>query len=628
MHVINDDNFQDVMREAAAAGHGTGYVPSDTKLATKFTDSYTVIPRDQWTSLITQGQGTFLSDLIKAAKIPAKDQDGLGYCATADTEVLTEKGFVPWPDYNGTDLLATVNVPTGMLEFQAPLRVHAYEYSGEMIYSTNRRLDFGVTPDHRMLVRKWDEASRRLASEYTFQRAGELGWYCGMMHAPRGFIGTELRSVGIDDDRTYDGDDFLAMLSLVCSDGYAGGTENTRNWVSFACFDDARHAQLSALALRLGFHEQPGRRGVWIRYNAGALANWIRANCYVHTDLGAAHKRVPALVKLCNQRQIQHFLDCYGDRTHDMSQPDPQFFSTSKQIIDDLQELHLRIGKRSSIHKAEPKSSTLRATGQVIRGKHALYTLCVSKTERLCLEKKKHIEQDRYNGVVYCATVPNSTLVTRRNGSVLISGNCWVYASTETVEVCRAIQGQPYVSLSPESVGGPLTGWRNEGGNGLDALQQLTTTGACANSFMDAANSLHSSRWKTGWQADCANHKITASWTSVSSFDEVITALLLRIPVSIGLDWWGHQVLLTDPALVGNGYGVVFRNSWGEDWPSAGASGWSTLTESKSQPDGSFAAINVTALDASWHQGKRVDSLSVLDFHQRCIQKAIDLLKV
>jgi hypothetical protein len=207
-------------------------------------------------------------------------------------------------------------------------------------------------------------------------------------------------------------------------------------------------------------------------------------------------------------------------------------------------------------------------------------------------------------------------------------GYCWVYASTETVEVCRAIQGQAYVDLSPESVGGPLTNWSNQGGDGIDALDQLTKVGACTSSFMDAPNSLAVRRWKAGWQADCANHKITVSWTALSSFDEVFTALLLRLPVSIGLDWWGHQVLLTDPAVLPDGgYGVVFRNSWGNDWPTQGAGGWSTLTESKSQPDGSFAAINVTALDAVWHAGRKVDSLGVIDFHQRLVQKAINKCK-
>lgn len=201
---------------------------------------------------------------------------------------------------------------------------------------------------------------------------------------------------------------------------------------------------------------------------------------------------------------------------------------------------------------------------------------------------------------------------------------CWAFASTSTAEVCFAVQGQAYEELSAESVGGPVVNWRNVGGYGTDALDQLTSTGACAASFMDAPNSLRPSRWKSGWEADCANHKITNSWASVDTFDEVITALLLRMPVSIGLDWWRHQVLLTDPHIFDTGkFGVVMRNSWGENWPSAGAGGWSILTESKSQPSGSFAAISVSALDAAWHKHAKVDSLAAVQHHQDVIARAL-----
>lgn len=205
-------------------------------------------------------------------------------------------------------------------------------------------------------------------------------------------------------------------------------------------------------------------------------------------------------------------------------------------------------------------------------------------------------------------------------------GYCWVYASTELVEVERAVQNQGYVSLSPESVGGPLTGWRNQGGDGIDALNQLTSAGCCANSFMDKANSLSSSRWKTGWQQDASSHTIVVSWASVDNFDEVFSALLYRMPVSIGLNWWGHQVMLTDPVILPNGgYGVVFRNSWGEDWPSQGASGWSTLTESKSQPSGSFACVGVNTAEIK--PGEKSTPLSLIKARSSMIKKRIEETK-
>jgi hypothetical protein len=170
-------------------------------------------------------------------------------------------------------------------------------------------------------------------------------------------------------------------------------------------------------------------------------------------------------------------------------------------------------------------------------------------------------------------------------------GYCWVYASTTAVEVVRALEGLPLAVLSPESVGGPITGWRNEGGYGEDACKQLADAGACLESFMDAPNSLSHKRWKAGWEADCANHKIDHEWWDVTTFDEIITLLLARQPVSVGLDWWGHQVCFTDPVILDNGeVGVKFRNSWG-DW---GEDGFGTLTESKSQPDGAFCPRIVT----------------------------------
>src|SRR6185436_9364435 len=94
----------------------------------------------------------------------------------------------------------------------------------------------GVTPGHQMYVRKWDEAKRTLSDSYSFVQAKDIGWYAGLLSSPSGQIGTDLVEVEIPGDRRYDGDDLLAMLALIVSDGYVGGTYNTKNWVSFASF--------------------------------------------------------------------------------------------------------------------------------------------------------------------------------------------------------------------------------------------------------------------------------------------------------------------------------------------------------------------------------------------------------
>jgi hypothetical protein len=169
---------------------------------------------------------------------------------------------------------------------------------------------------------------------------------------------------------------------------------------------------------------------------------------------------------------------------------------------------------------------------------------------------------------------------------------CWVYGSTRAVEVRRAATGLPALDLSPESVGGPCTHWRNQGGYASEAFDRLQNFGACETSYMDAPHSLHPLRWKPGWEKNALLHE-AVDWYSINtSFDEVITCLLERIPVAAGLDWWGHLVCFLDPVILPDGsVGVLFQNSWGVDWPTPGANGLACLTESKATPDGAAAPI-------------------------------------
>ena len=180
-------------------------------------------------------------------------------------------------------------------------------------------------------------------------------------------------------------------------------------------------------------------------------------------------------------------------------------------------------------------------------------------------------------------------------------GYCWVYGSTRAVEVQRAVQGLATLDLSPESVGGPCTHWRNQGGYASEAFEQLQNFGACESSFMDAPHSLHPNCWKPGWQANAAAARggrlvRHPERRRRAIFDEVITCLLNRVPVAAGLDWWGHLVCFLDPIILPDGsVGVLFQNSWGVDWPTPGANGLACLTESRATPDGAAAPIVVTA---------------------------------
>jgi len=550
------------------------------------------------------------------------DQGQQGYCVTADTEVLTEKGWTPFPEWNGTDLIGTMNQTTGNLEFQASSIKHVYQYDGDMVYSTNRRLDFGVTPDHRMLLRKWDERQRTLSSQYAFQRAADIGWYAGVPHATRGYVGIDLKHVSVPGDREYSGDDFVSMLSMIVSDGYAGGTDKTRNWVSFCCFREDRYYEAAAIAARIGFSENPSKRGVWTRYDAGALAEWVRTHCYTSLDLKAPSKKIPDIIKNLSMRQIRMFLSRFGDQNHGENS-DAVFYSSSNRVVDDLQELHLRIGKRSTISEREPRTARMDNGKEIHGGKS--FVLFVSDTDRLCIERKKHIETDRYKGLVYCATVLNGTMVTRRNGSVLISGNCWAHSSAHAVMLSRAVQNMPYVPLSAYAVACIIKQYRDEGGWAALSMDFIVNRGIPSQAKWPQLNKSRSNDNPDTW-ADAAKYKVTEGfWDSAAApydrqftFQQRNTLLVCRQPCASDymhmshsvcdvdvvdgaslyrqcrsdrsgklLDLATHDLIWGTANEVTTGLAVRYFNSW-KDW---GVNGMGILTGNKAIPDGSVCPL-------------------------------------
>lgn len=168
---------------------------------------------------------------------------------------------------------------------------------------------------------------------------------------------------------------------------------------------------------------------------------------------------------------------------------------------------------------------------------------------------------------------------------------CWAHGCTRALEILRVYQTQDAEVLSAESVAVPITGGRNRGGSADEALGHLRTKGACRQSFWPK-NDLNERHAKDGWQEDALDHAII-SWTDVQNFEDQMTLALHRVPVAIGLRWWGHLICQLDPILYPDGtFGLGCDNSWG---PNYGDNGYFLLTERRGTADlGAFAPISAT----------------------------------
>ncbi|QZY00088.1 DNA polymerase domain-containing protein [Halobaculum rubrum] len=97
-------------------------------------------------------------------------------CFTPDTEVVTPDGVRDITDLDVGDEVYSLDPETMEMESKPVVETHAYpDYDDELVDIETDKIDFRVTPNHRMLVRKdesngisWDE------DDYRFVEAGDL----------------------------------------------------------------------------------------------------------------------------------------------------------------------------------------------------------------------------------------------------------------------------------------------------------------------------------------------------------------------------------------------------------------------------------------------------------------------
>ena len=155
---------------------------------------------------------------------------------------------------------------------------------------------------------------------------------------------------------------------------------------------------------------------------------------------------------------------------------------------------------------------------------------------------------------------------------------CWANAPVTCLEIIRIMSGQRMVELSPASVACQINGFRNQGGWGKDALDWLIDHGAYPADKWPA-NAIDSK-----YLTSTPDRYTVEEWFELipRNVDQLMSMLLRRVPVAIGLNWWGHEVTAIDPVWKDGQPAIRILNSWGDTW---GANGQAILQGSKMLPD-------------------------------------------
>lgn len=347
-------------------------------------------------------------------------------CFDAESEVLTKTGWTAWPDVTFDHELATVDLELDELEYQQPKHLIRKPYRGDMMWLRGR-LDALVTPDHRMLVSPrrndgYDEPDVRFVrAQYCApgHRIKLVSQWAGEM-AERIVIPAVGRSADLDVDPYA----FAEFLGWYIAEGCAISYRRTPGHgyqIVIAQQPGPKYAVLEALLQQLPWH--------WRRTRAGFQASNQQLWTYLRPLGNSYTKHVPVWVKAAPPEVIRRFLigailgDGYqlGDQR--------QYYTVSQRLADDMQELFLKIGRSASIVKKDAKPYTIR--GVTSANTVPQYHVNEWRTPRADLRHtngKPSFEFVPYDGEVFCATVPNGTLVVRRHGRPYIAGNCLSYA--------------------------------------------------------------------------------------------------------------------------------------------------------------------------------------------------------
>jgi hypothetical protein len=383
---------------------------------------------------------------------PVFDQGSLGSCHDSETQVLTENGWKLFADILEGEKLATVDPRTGNLEFEQPLRLIRFDYVGEMICASNQSLDFKVTPDHKMLVRKWDERARTLSSEYEFVAAKDLGWYCGLLSRVKRvteqadiFVipGVDHKHIPQRSDREMSMSSWVKFLGIYLAEGTLIKPWNGQKTyaIQLAAVKEREKTFIRDLLneMQINFLELDDRIMINNRQIYECLSNMGLLG------VKAPQKFVPDFIFHQSSEIIKDFLlghfmgdgcEYNGSISH---------YTSSKQLADDLQRLIFMSGSEAGLFVREARSSMM-ADGRAIVGVYPEHRVSARSRKNLSIERKKNIFKEYYVGEVFCAEVPSfHTLVTRRNGKILVSGNCTSNALASAVAFEHG--GGPYSRL-------------------------------------------------------------------------------------------------------------------------------------------------------------------------------------
>lgn len=350
-------------------------------------------------------------------------------CHDEETRILTQEGFKYFRELTDSDKVAQWDPGTREMTFVLPKVRTVRDWNQPLLhFETRGGLDLMVTHTHRMrtTVAGRENWLTESAGE-TAERGGNVN-FVGYVHwngvereefvlpglpVSSGYVGSE--------DKAFRMDDWLELLGYLITEGglcFNGEQPSClkmsqRETVNY---DTYRKMQACLDRNNVSFSTFPNPKTGDVNWTIYGKQYWKWYAENVGTDSSSKH--IPREFLSLSQRQLRILFQALVDGD---GYTDPRegctggaFYSTSKGLCEDFQELCIKLGLRCVVRLHKPAEGNRRTRWRAMWSEGRDYYFTTPSTS---------VKRVLYSGKVYCCAVPSGYIVTERNGSISYQGN-------------------------------------------------------------------------------------------------------------------------------------------------------------------------------------------------------------
>jgi thymidylate synthase (FAD) len=336
----------------------------------------------------------------------ANDRGHYG-CYSSDTQVLTENGWIYWPEVTTDTVLAAYDTNTGIVKFETPSAVQRWDYNDKMYHLEGQALDFLVSPDHRMIVQSrkkdgtWSESYAIIASE-VYGKPVRYITTGNLSNSDRIYISTPI-------DDCY----FWSLIGFWIGDGDIHTSKNT---LRFHLKKSRKIDYLENLCVQLGVDFYATENDRYVVSHPG-IGEWMKTNCLTEQK----DKKIPDGYLRLEKDCVYSLFDGLKNSDGTIRRSTWSYSTTSKILSEQLQAISAVNDLKFTLTE-ENRENENHSDVYYLRMTDRIYPRVeISQSTRSRTYKEEWID---YSGEIHCATVSTGALIVRRNGKVAVCGNC------------------------------------------------------------------------------------------------------------------------------------------------------------------------------------------------------------